>query len=134
MPDSEGGAFPTEVGAERTWFDRLADWATEVVANASFFVACIAFVLLWLAFGAAAKVSHLHEWSDALAVPAAGVTLIMVALLQNEERRNYQAVQRKLNAMSDALAELMERMDVDTDDAEQLRAAVGLEHRESTND
>ena len=42
------------------------------------------------------------------------------------------ATQRKLNALSAALAELMASSDVDQEHVDQLNAAVGLEKRESS--
>jgi low affinity Fe/Cu permease len=133
-PAEEGPAdFPSEVSPKRTWFDRFADGVIGVVSNASFFVICMAFVLVWLAAGAI-RWEHWHEWADVLAVPAAGVTLLMVALLENESRRNDQATQRKLNAMAKALADMMDKFEMNRRDVEELRSAVGLELRESTGD
>jgi len=66
------------------------------------------------------------------------VTFLLVALLQNTQTRSDQAIQHKLNAIADGLADLMAKtarredfagLDVDVDE---LRAAVGLEQREST--
>ena len=63
----------------------------------------------------------------------------MVALLQNTQTRNDQATQHKLNAIADALADLMERTSDRYNDNElrtdirELREAVGLETRESTS-
>jgi low affinity Fe/Cu permease len=62
----------------------------------------------------------------------------MVALLQNSQTRSDQAVQHKLNALADGLADVMahlagggEERDL-TRDLQELRAAVGLEDVEST--
>lgn len=133
-PGDEGPAdFPSEVSAERTWFDRFADGVIGVVSTTKFFVVCLAFVIVWLAAGAI-RWKHWHEWADVLAVPAAGVTLLLVALLENEARRNDQATQRKLNAMAKALADMMDRFEMEKSDVDELRAAVGLELRESTGD
>jgi hypothetical protein len=62
----------------------------------------------------------------------------MVALLQNSQTRADQAVQHKLNAIADGLADLMEHLDSNTDgrdlmrDRFELSKAVGLESHEST--
>jgi low affinity Fe/Cu permease len=64
----------------------------------------------------------------------------MVALLQNSQTRNDQAVHHKLNAIADGLSDLMVQIESglpDRDlrkDVEELRAAVGLEQHESTSD
>jgi hypothetical protein len=61
-----------------------------------------------------------------------------VALLQNTQKRNEQALQHKLNAVADGLADLMEHFAADdpsrqaakedlAGDIEDLKAAVGLE-------
>jgi low affinity Fe/Cu permease len=64
------------------------------------------------------------------------ITFLLVALLQNTQTRSDEALQQKLNAIADGLADLMsahqsgnrERL---ATDAKDLRAAVGLEKRES---
>jgi hypothetical protein len=67
------------------------------------------------------------------------ITFLMVALLQNSQTRSDQAVQHKLNAIADGLADLMTHThncnpgtQLGTDVAE-LKAAVGLESHESTS-
>jgi hypothetical protein len=60
----------------------------------------------------------------------------LVALLQNTQKRADDAVQHKLNAIADALSDLMGELaeahpDLRNDRAE-LRDAVGLEDRESS--
>ena len=64
------------------------------------------------------------------------ITFLLVALLQNTERRAGDALQHKLNAIADALADVMHHMGNENeglrDDEKELREAVGLEEREST--
>ena len=68
------------------------------------------------------------------------VTFLMVALLQNSQTRSDQAIQHKLNAIADGLADIMAHLadgDEERDlrrDIDELRTAVGLEERESTTD
>jgi hypothetical protein len=63
-----------------------------------------------------------------------------VALLQNSQTRENHASQHKLNAIADALADMMERIADQYDDDElrtdvkELRLAVGLEERETSGD
>lgn len=56
--------------------------------------------------------------------------------MQNTETRADKAVQHKLNAIADGLADLMDEIGGDKPalcaDAKELRAAVGLEQRESS--
>jgi hypothetical protein len=67
------------------------------------------------------------------------ITFLMVALLQNSQTRSDQAVQHKLNAIADGLADLMAYVSSGGEDRDlrndliELRAAVGLEEHESTS-
>jgi hypothetical protein len=58
-------------------------------------------------------------------------------LLQNTEKRADDAVQHKLNAIADALSDLMGNMSDErpslSQDRDELRKAVGLEDRESAD-
>jgi low affinity Fe/Cu permease len=128
MPDHP--TAPTDVSEETTWFDRVADRITHIVAKPGFFLASLGIVVLWALSGFALDFSH--GWVDTLEVVVALVTFLMVALLQNESWRGSKASQRKLNAVAAALAELMAKSDVDREHVEELNAAVGLEKRESS--
>jgi low affinity Fe/Cu permease len=62
------------------------------------------------------------------------VTLLLVALLQNSQRRSATALHEKLDAIADGLGDLMEhqidRNPADlTEDIDELKAAVGLQHK-----
>jgi len=63
-------------------------------------------------------------------------TFLLVALLQNSQTRSDDALRQKLNAIADALADLMMSQSAGSKknlatDVQDLRAAVGLEDRES---
>ena len=60
--------------------------------------------------------------------------LVLVALLENEQWRNGKAAQRKLNMVAEALAYMLERDGAPAEQVQQLKAAVGLEKRESISD
>ncbi len=122
---------PSDVTEETTWFDRAADRTTHFVARPQFFIVCSGIVAVWVA--AAPLLDFSHGWVDTLEVVVAMVTFLMVALLQNEGWRGNKAAQRKLNAIAAALAELMERSEVNEEHVRQLNAAVGLEKRESSS-
>jgi low affinity Fe/Cu permease len=121
---------PTDVNAETTWFDRAADRTSHVVAKPPFFLASLGIVMGWVLAGPVLDFSH--GWVDSLEIVVALVTFLIVALLQNEGWREAKASQRKLNAIAAALAELMDKSEVDQEHVEQLNAAVGLEKRESS--
>jgi low affinity Fe/Cu permease len=83
-------------------------------------------------------ISNIDTWQLIINTATTIITFLMVALLQNSQTRSDQAVQHKLNALADGLADLMEYV-VDGDgskdlrgDLDELRQAVGLETHEST--
>lgn len=135
--------MPEDVSNHVGLFDRFATKASEFAARAPFFLLCILLVLIW-----APSIIWLpmETWQLIINTTTTIITFLMVALLQNSQTRSDQAVQHKLNALADALADLMdhlvddegagdpaEREDLRQDTVE-LREAVGLEHRESTTD
>lgn len=96
---------PTEVSWTRGRFDALADRASTLTARSGFFVGVLVAVAAWLAVGPFAGFSH--HWIDVLVVVVAVVTLLLVALLENEKWRNAKAAQRKLNTVVEALAHIL---------------------------
>ena len=121
---------PVDVTEQRSWFDSAADTTSHIVARPQFFLVSLGIVLLWIVLGPPLDLSH--GWVDTFEVVVAMITFLMVALLQNGGWRADKATQRKLNAIAGALAELMEKSDVDEEHVRQLSAAVGLEKRESS--
>jgi signal transduction histidine kinase len=81
----------------------------------------------------------LDTWQLIINTVTTIVTFLLVALLQNTQKRADDAVQHKLNAIADGLADLMDHMaDRDErrelrDEMLELRDAVGLEDRESAD-
>lgn len=126
---------PSQVVEDPTLFDRFADHANTVVSRAPFFAFCVVLVIVWLpsyfAFGS------IDTWQLIINTITTIVTFLLVALLQNTQTRADQAVQQKLNAIADGLATLMAAHEPDgarrglERDIQELRAAVGLEERES---
>jgi low affinity Fe/Cu permease len=130
--------MPSEVSQNVARFDRFASAATRVVSRAWFFAFCVLLVLIWapsyFAFG------NVDTWQLIINTLTTIITFLMVALLQNSQMRADQAVQHKLNAIADALADLMRHIaeEADADDLRkdriELHDAIGLELRESTTD
>jgi low affinity Fe/Cu permease len=128
--------MPSEVSEEISRFDRFAAAASRFSSRAYFFAACVLLVVLWaptyFLFGS------VDTWQLLINTATTIITFLMVALIQNTQTRADQAVQHKLNAIADALADLMEHLDESTDtrdlmlDRSELKKAVGLESREST--
>ncbi len=123
---------PSEVSHQRGRFDTLADRLSTVAATPSFFLILLVLAVAWLAFGAVNGFSH--HWIDLLVIFGAVVTLLMVALLENEQWRNAKATQRKLNVLLEGMARVLSTDESSADLVKELQAAVGLEKRESISD
>jgi low affinity Fe/Cu permease len=113
-------------------FDLFAQGAARFASHPPFFVACVGVVLLWLLsyplFGS------IDTWQLVINTATTIVTFLMVALLQNSQSRSEKALHQKLDAIADALADLMEnsRQEIGDmqDDVTDLREAVGIEQVE----
>ena len=123
---------PSE-SAHEAVFDRFAARAAQLVSRAPFFAACALLVVVWL------PTTVLLDFNTSqllINTPTTIVTFLLVALLQNTQTRNEQATQRKLNAIADGLADLMEQLAEERpelgNDLRELRQAVGLEQHEGT--
>lgn len=136
---------PSEVTNERGFFDRFAERASQFVSRAPFFAFCLLLVVAWLIEGAV-KVASGGNFLDGtyqlqINTTTTIITFLMVAILQNSQSRFEAATSKKLNALADSFADFMEYVAADDDsdkcarlmeNAKELRAAVGLEQREST--
>jgi low affinity Fe/Cu permease len=138
--------YPSAVTAHVGFFDRFAGKASEIVSRAPFFAFCLALVGLWLVEGIFRVISGGPEsflgdtYQLQINTTTTIITFLLVALLQNSQTRSDRALQQKLNAIADGLADLMDHQAARSDDEDlrrdirELRAAVGLEKRESTGD
>jgi low affinity Fe/Cu permease len=124
--------MPSEVTEHIGWFDRFAQLSAKLASRAFFFSFCVLIVLLWVPTIFLMK----FDTSQLLInTTTTIITFLMVALLQNSQTRSDQALQHKLNAIADGLADLMRHVDAKKQleqDIKELREAVGLEEREST--
>jgi low affinity Fe/Cu permease len=122
--------MPSQNTGRLSLFDRFATHASDFVSRATFFLLCVLLVALWLpsyfAFGS------IDTWQLIINTVTTIVTFLLVALLQNSQRRNDSATQQKLNALAAGVADLVTLLR-DDPDAHQLRTelrdAVGLEER-----
>jgi low affinity Fe/Cu permease len=139
--------MPSEVSGRVGFFDRFAGLAADVASRAPFFAFCVLLVVLWLCQGAlvvliGGKLTSFLSSRYQLEINTTTtiITFLMVALLQNSQTRENHASQHKLNAIADALADMMDRIADQYDDDElrtdvkELRLAVGLEERETSGD
>lgn len=123
--------MPSDVSDEVGVFDRFASLASEVTSRAPFFAACVLLVFVWLP--TYFLFSEPDTWQLVINTVTTIVTFELVALFQNAQHRADLAVQHKLNAIAKGLADLMDqRPELDTNQDE-LRSAVGLEDRESSD-
>ncbi len=138
--------MPSDVSSRVGFFDRFAGVAAHIAGRAPFFAFCILLVVTWLVQGAVKIVTSGSpsafldsQYQLEINTTTTIVTFLMVALLQNTQTRSDQAIQHKLNAIADGMADLMSHLsdrDGDDDlrnDIRELRLAIGLEQRESTS-
>src|SRR4051812_39363758 len=138
MPErSPSVLMPSEVSARVGFFDRFAGWASLVASRATFFAFCVLLIVVWAP--SILLLRSVDTWQLIINTATTIVTFLMVALLQNSQTRSDQAVQHKLNALADGLADVMAFLAKGGDDSDlendlkELRAAVGLEEYESTS-
>jgi low affinity Fe/Cu permease len=128
--------MPSSVSGEMTFFDRFAEGASKFASRPWFFAMCLALILIWAP--SVLILRDIDTWQLIINTATTIVTFLMVALLQNSQRRSDEATQHKLNAIADALADFMHSMSKDHHeeaalkrDLKELKQSVGLEHRES---
>jgi low affinity Fe/Cu permease len=112
-------------GAGRGRFDRVAERASNVASSPAFFAACVALIVAWV-------LAYTTGWPDDarqfLGDTLAAVTLALVALLKNAERRAEHAVQFKLDAIARALlADQGDDPDYDERARAELKSAIKRE-------
>jgi low affinity Fe/Cu permease len=125
--------MPSDVAGRPSLFDRFATLVSQFASRAYFFVACLLIVVLWLP--SYFLLSNIDTWQLIINTLTTIVTFLLVALLQNTQTRAEAALQQKLNAIADGLADLMAAVAADhpelRKDMTELADAVGLERRES---
>ena len=135
MAKSDDSAkMPSNVDEHLSLFDRFATFTSERVSKAWFFGLCAVLILVWVpTFWLWPSIDG---WALVINTFTSTITFLLVALLQNTETRAENATQRKLNALAEALADLMDTLGADNPDLhrtrDELTAAVGVEQREST--
>jgi len=127
---SQAPEMPEDVSDHVGWFDRFATAAASFVSRAWFFAFCVALVVIWAP--SILLIRSISTWQLIINTLTTIITFLLVALLQNTQERSDRATQDKLNAISAALAKMAEKQGL-TKDAAELRAAVGLEDRESSD-
>lgn len=134
--------MPSQEDQDLSWFDRFASRASDLVSRAPFFFMCVLLVVIWFPtlFLMPIDMSQLI-----INTATTIITFLLVALLENTSKRGNDAIHQKLNgmakfnlAMCEGLAELLRKHESEqaVEDlhkaAEEVRAAIGLEERESS--
>jgi low affinity Fe/Cu permease len=143
---SDKASMPSGVQPDLGFFDRFADRCARFVSHAPFFAASVLLVVAWLiegvilmsikgSFSAFVQDTYQLQINTLTTI----ITFLLVALLQNTQTRIDEATQEKLNAIADALGDLMTKIETSgdsnlEDDVRELRAAVGLEDIVSAED
>jgi low affinity Fe/Cu permease len=128
----------TEFGSQRrgrpdgrSLFDRFAGWAADFAGHATFFIGCLLLVVLWAP--SYFLLQDLNTWQLIINTVTTIITFLLVALLQNSQRRGEQALHTKLDALADGLADLMEHVGGAqrelAHDVDDLRQSVAIERR-----
>jgi low affinity Fe/Cu permease len=117
---------------ERSHFDRFAETASGFVSRAGFFTVALAAVVVWLP--TILLFHSIDTWQLVINTLTSVLAFLLIALLQNSERRYDLALHEKIDAIAAGLADLMEYQRHPDPDRlarhiEEIRAAVRLEQR-----
>lgn len=123
--------MPSDVDSDLSWFDRFATAASKFVSRAWFFAFCVVLVIVWAP--SIALIHSISTWQLIINTLTTIITFLLVALLQNTQERSDKALQDKLNAIAESMSYLMTAQGLNKE-AQELRDAVGLEERESSDD
>ncbi|WP_433734632.1 low affinity iron permease family protein [Nocardia sp. CA-129566] len=115
-------------------FDRFATVTSKWASRAGFFVFCVVLVMTWVP--SILVLPSVDTWQLVINTATTIITFLLVALLQNTQSRSDAAIQQKLNAMADALADFMGELSREYPELDRHRTeladAVGLEKREGS--
>jgi low affinity Fe/Cu permease len=124
--------MPSQTDPGLSWFDRFASAASREASRAVFFALCVALVVIWAPSIWLFK--SIDTWQLVINTVTTIVTFLLVALLQNSQKRSEDALQRKLNALAQGVELLLRDAEVGEREAAatELNRAVGLENHESS--
>jgi low affinity Fe/Cu permease len=124
--------MPSQTEPGLSWFDRFASAASRAASRAIFFALCVGLVMLWVPSFLVFR--SIDTWQLVINTVTTIVTFLLVALLQNSQKRSEDALQRKLNALAQGIGLLLRQADADRLEAaaDELDRAVGLENHESS--
>jgi low affinity Fe/Cu permease len=115
-----------------TRFDRFAETASRFVSQATFFFISLVVVSIWMP--TIVLFDDVDTWQLVINTATSVLAFLLLALLQNSERRYDHALHHKVDVLAQALATVM-RHQVEADSAavrrsiDELNAAIGLERK-----
>jgi low affinity Fe/Cu permease len=95
---------PKERG--RSGFDRFAEAVSDIVSGATFFTISVALVILWMP--TIILFASVDTWQLVINTATSILAFLLVALLQNSERRTDRATTQKLDSLAAAMADLLD--------------------------
>jgi low affinity Fe/Cu permease len=117
-------------------FDRIAEAVSQFVSKGVFFTISLVVVVIWVP--TLAIFNSVDTWQLVLNTVTSVSAFLLIALLQNSERRYDEALHHKIDALAEAVADLLDREAAATGeenrervqrDAEALRDSIELERR-----
>jgi low affinity Fe/Cu permease len=121
-------------GEHLSVFQRFARAVSDIVSRAAFFAGCVLLVIVWIP--TIFVIPSVDTWQLVINTVTTIITFLLVAVLQNTQRRSEQALQTKLDALAEGLADLMDHFVPDRSaeeavadlqqDIAKLKSAVGL--------
>ena len=117
---------------KRDAFDQFAEATARFASKSSFFTLSLIFTVVWIP--TVFLFESVDTWQLVYNTAVSALAFILIALLQNSERRYDLALHHKIDALANGLADLMENLDEKDPervrrDVERLRASVKLERR-----
>lgn len=111
-------------------FDRFAERASRFVSKGLFFTISVVVVAIWMP-----TIFIFHDidtWQLVINTLTSVLAFLLIALLQNSERRYDEALHQKIDALAAAMADLMEHQangdrELLERHVDELRRSVGLE-------
>ena len=115
-----------------TRFDRFAQASSEFVSRGAFFTISALLVLIWIP--TIVLFNDVDTWQLVMNTVVSVLAFLLIALLQNSERRYDAALHHKIDAVLTGLADLMEHLEEEDPDrlrrhVERLRTSIRIERQ-----
>jgi low affinity Fe/Cu permease len=135
MPVSSSEPYDRQVvspHASPNAFDRFAEGISQFVSNGLFFTIAVIVVVVWTP--TIVLFDSVDTWQLVINTLTSVLAFLLIALLQNSERRYDAALHHKIDAVATGLADLMENLEEEDPErlrrhVERLRASIRLERR-----